>query len=255
VVTSNTGLEEEVRVESRVELLGVRYAEAWFDTKAGEWQTVGYIDREEALGLYDQRIQAGMVRVRHLAAQAKGTEPLYGCAFLHQAAGFSKAIETDVLMAEVIAGRARSASVREELRGIGDAYQALRASVTLRMNAAAQGTEDDRAFAERIGRRVQEVLEEAGFTFAAGGAKARYTVTVGTTQAREEYEAGLFIRAALEIRIEGAGKPLFSYTKNYDRMGHRTLSGAYNRAALHIEKDLEAHLVGALLDSVIRTEE
>jgi SpoU rRNA methylase family enzyme len=268
-----TELDEVVRVSSQVALSGVRYAASWFDKSAGEWQTVGYIDREEVLGLYDQRIQGGMGKVRHLAAPAEGAEALSGVARLYQALGLAKAIEADVMGAQVLAAgrsdaergavsgvhqaaglsveRGRYASVLEELSDLGDAYRALKAEVTLGVTVEVEkGAEArDRAFSERIGRQVQAVLEGAGFVVA--GEKGGYTVTVKTTQVREDYEAGIFVRCGVLLRIDGAGKTLFSYTRNYDRRGHRTLEGAYNRAALHIEDDLEAHLVGALLDTGI----
>jgi hypothetical protein len=94
----------------------------------------------------------------------------------------------------------------------------------------------------RVERRLAALLEDNGFVVAS--VPAMYTLNVRLTAEEETNNAGNFVTPGITLRLERDGKTLFSYSKNYERSGHRTsMNTAYTRAIMGVEKDLEENFI------------
>jgi hypothetical protein len=125
-----------------------------------------------------------------------------------------------------------------QIQDLRSAYRTVRDGLTfgVRANAADDG--------ERITRFLEALLEDNGYVITSRN--PQYSLVVRLTVTEEAYDTGMFVRPGIVIRLERNGKSLFSYSQNYDRYGHRSRDGAYNRAYIAIEKDLEENFMTKL---------
>ena len=96
----------------------------------------------------------------------------------------------------------------------------------------------------RIGRKLQELLEASGCIVS--DQNPLYTVSARLNMTEEKTDATTFIRSGITVQVERQGRALLSYSKNYQRSGHSTPEGAFNRAFRTIEQDLEENFAPRL---------
>jgi hypothetical protein len=240
--SKKTYISEDAVVRSEEEFLGVRFADPWNDQARGNWAVLAYIDRQEAAGIYGAKIAANMAALRSLADDgAREREPLYTCGLLNKAALIGDLTEEYIKTASVVDSRA-SAKYAADLAKINEvrsAYRAKRTGLTFGVSVTSPENSG------RVGRKIQQLLESRGYTVTARN--PRYTVSAVLSAEESTSAAGFVVRPGLVVGIEGAGEAgeaLFSYGKNYGRFASMgSTAGAYNRALLAIEKDLEENFI------------
>jgi hypothetical protein len=237
--TKKTYISENAVITSETEFLGIRFANPWRDQSRGVWAALAYIDRREAAQMYDSKIAANMAAINALAADADlETEDLYAAGLLNRALRICDITGEYIKTATVVdsgAGKkyeahtAKIQAVRSEYRAKRDG---LSFAVTVR---SPEGS-------GRIDRKLGALLEDSGFTVAP--ARAMYALNARLTAEEETNNAGNFVTPGISIRVEREGKTLFSYSRNYERSGHRTsMNTAYTRALMEVEKDLEENFI------------
>jgi hypothetical protein len=119
-------------------------------------------------------------------------------------------------------------------RQISDLFARYRPQLTAKINSGSPQH-------ERIGRKLAQILEADGFTITNGN--PAFLVNLNINDTEEDGQTNIFVRSNFTITLETtrAWETLFSYSKNMPRAGHINLDGAYNRAWLNIEKDLDEH--------------
>ncbi|MDR1893241.1 MAG: hypothetical protein LBQ61_00940 [Spirochaetales bacterium] len=241
-VARNLSMNENLRVSSQEEFLGVRFTSPYYDPASRTYSVAGYINREEARQIYRTRIEGGLLSLEALAGAAEGEpEPLRKLSLLRQAAALGQLLESDA------AGLARFGDSAAALAPVTEAARRARASAdALRLGLAFEVviTGGDRE--GRIQRKLMGLLEAAGYL--AVRENPAYRITGGITAAEESLPAGYFVRPAiaLELRPAAGGGALFSYTRNYSRRGSRVSWDAARTAAIRaIEEDLEQNFINA----------
>jgi hypothetical protein len=239
-LSKKTSLNEHAVIRSEEEFLGIRFAEPWHDQTQGVWVALAYIDKREAAKIYGSRIAANMETLRAIADDIQGEmEPLYACGLLGKAVRIGALTEELIKTAVVIdASVSYSADLVliEELRS---AYRSRRAGLSFGIRVTSPESSG------RVERKLQQLLE--GIGAAVSASNPLYMVSATLSAEEGTTTAGYVVRPGLTIRIERVGQAVFSYGKSYNRFtGLNSIGGAYNRALLAIEKDLEENFIAQL---------
>jgi hypothetical protein len=245
--SKKTYISESAVVRSEEEFLGVRFAAPYHDQNRRTWAALAYIDRMEAAQIYDSKITANMASINALAEDAgRDTEALYVCGLLFRGLRIADITEEYIKTAAVVDPQStgKYAKYITQIQNLRSSYRTRRDGLTFTVTANAPDE------TMRVERKLQELLEDNGYIITARN--PQYTVSIRLTMTEENPEAGLFVRSGIIVRIERGGKALFSYSKNYQRYGHNTREGAYNRAFMAIEKDLDENFISKLTAMVGR---
>jgi hypothetical protein len=102
---------------------------------------------------------------------------------------------------------------------------------------------DDRS--GRIRRSLESLFER--YDFVTMPQNAAYLVSAAISGQEEQTAVGPFVRAGISLRVrDRSGSTILSYNKNYPRVSHSTVEGAYSRAFGVIERDLEENFIREL---------
>lgn len=236
--SKKTYITEGAVIRSEEELLGIRFAAPWHNERRGQWAALAYIDRQEAASMYESRIAVNMTAIEGLAADAKReSELLYACALLNRAVRLGSLTE-ELIRGATLANASAAAASSPRLvliASVRSEYRAIRGKLSFEVRVAGGDVNG------RIARKLASLLEENGYTVTDSG--GLYTLTARISNEEETLPAGVFVMTGITVRIGKDSAPLFSYSKSYDRYGHRTLSGAMSRAVAAIEQDLETNFM------------
>jgi hypothetical protein len=237
--TKKTYINENAVIRSEEEFLGVRFADPWNDQRRGTWAALAYIDRQEAAGIYGAKIAANMAAIRTLADDgSREMEPLYACGLLNRAVRIGDLTEEYIKTASVVDSRnsARYAPDLARINEVRSAYRAKRTGLNFGITVTSPESSG------RLERKLHELLERGGYTVTARN--PLYTVTAVLSAEEGTNAAGYFVRPGLIVRIEREGQAFFSYGKSYSRAASMTdIAGAYNRALMAIERDMEENFI------------
>jgi hypothetical protein len=239
--SQKTYISENAVIRSEEEFLGIRFASPWFDPQRQTWTALAYINRREAAGIYDSRINTNISIITALMDDAdKETEALYACGLLYKGLRIGDITEEYINTAVVVSSgpAEKYTTILSLIQKLRSEYRARRGALTFTIRVDGPDT------VGRIERKLQELLEGNGYVITMRN--PQYTVSARFTASEEPYSSGIYIRSGITIRIEGAGSALFSYGKNYDRVTSRNLDGAYSRAFLAVEEDLEKNFITKL---------
>jgi hypothetical protein len=204
---------------------------------------LGYIDRREIVGIYDAKIQFNLSLIRDLTEAAeKSGDPLSAAGKLRKARSISRINEEYARMVSVIntaAGQQYLKTIPETARQIEEGLEQHRT----RLRAAVVCPVEEH---QRISVKLREVLQGYGFTIT--DRNPVYTVNLRVSTTEEKTPAIFFVRSAVdaEILLSADRTVLFSYNRSLPRYGHATMEGAYGRAYLNIERDLEDNFIREL---------
>jgi hypothetical protein len=227
-------------IGSASEFRGVRFSDPWFVERAQMWYIRGYIDKEEARRLYQNRIEANQNTLNVLVNTDHETGDLLAeYRLLRDAVAIATLIEADIDGLHLL----------EDTSWTMPDYSTFRAAIfrikTARNEFLPRITFDARIEGDRQGRiqrKLLQILEQNRYIASPG--RAVYTFVGEITAAEEEKPAGLFVRAGISLRlVDTDDREVFSFTDNYSPVGARTWDMAYNLAFRNIESELEAQFI------------
>jgi uncharacterized lipoprotein YajG len=242
VITESLDTLNESFIKSQTSLFALRYApDPWNNTAEKEWQTVAYIDRDEAWEIYKPRLQR----------QADAFSALYHAAD-DEADAFKKAL--------------RWRSVEQYLRS--DAFKTLDDSFTFgqilhpeKMNdgfsyvqseiaAVTQKTDDARRnaavfincpgdFESLVGGALSRSLTAEGFPIAKESKGAAAVCAVTVTEGMQKQELGIFYHPSLQAVFSSSAGTLWTFNTSADRVGAVTPEVAKRRAYTALAEQAE----------------
>jgi hypothetical protein len=236
-LSKKTYVSEQAVIRSEEEFLGVQLADAWYDQTRRVWAALAYIDKREAARIYGARITANMGLLRVIAADAEvETEPLYACGLLSRAAGVGTLTEELIKTAVVVNPSVSYAADLALIQELRSAYRLRRTGLSFGISVTSPESP------QRLERKLQQLLETLGA--AVTTRNPLYMVSAVLSAEEGTNATGHYVRPGISIQVERNGEPLFSYGKNYNRFASMSsLGGAYSRAFLTIEKDLEENFI------------
>jgi hypothetical protein len=212
-------LTQESVVSVYTELFNLKYAEQWWNPQARQWETLVYIDREEAWRIYEPRLRSAAAAFLEAFGAADTAGPLSQYRNYRAAArlgGEAGGVKDALAYAQVLhPGKA----------GVGDykkAQDAL-AALPVRIQAALDGAiltvECEGDFENIVTSAIIEAFRKGGFKAAAGKTRGSNRAVVKIAENSEKLEAGTFYAPRLTLTVYGSDKALFSWSANAARKG------------------------------------
>jgi hypothetical protein len=206
-------------VRSQTRLVALRYAEdPWFDPAAGVWETVAFIDREEAWTVYEP--EAAKVRDRLLALSAAAEA---------EAEPFSRALRFSV--AAIYGESAEFGAIR----GFAQALYPAKAQVLFGDTDRLLAALPERIYSARqsaavfidcpadldglIYRAAAEALGTAGFPVEGNRNAASSVCLIRVDQGEQKMESGIFYTPSLTGTVNGRSGAVFLFTAKAPRQG------------------------------------
>lgn len=238
-------LEDVTRVLSDTELFAVRYLKPRLNKKAKIYETVAYIEREEAWRIYAPKVRqaADAFSALHEMGSAQKS-PFKKALLLQQAREAAAASDLKTLLSFAYALYPESAdtfSAMEEKLGALPARLAdakAHSPIAIRTAPASNS---------QIGAVVQTTLTDFGFPIAAEKEAVRAVCAVELTEHQTNLPKGVFFTPTVAVTItEDGNATVFSYSKTFSRIGASTESAAKTRMNRTVCAELQQSLPAAL---------
>jgi hypothetical protein len=229
---------ETALITSQEVFLGVRFTSPYYNEKTSTWAVLGYIIKQEALQMYQARINANSTLVDALiAAGNQESEVLYKCGYFHQAASVSRIIEEDIKdLSSVASDSMQYADISAKVQKAVAEYNTLRSQAVFDVQIS-----NDRQ--NIIQRKIVEILEKNGYIVSPKNAV--YVITGEVTIEKTESSSLFFVRPSITLGSQNSEGSIlrFSYTVNIQRFGAKSQEQAFNQAFADIAKDLGANFM------------
>jgi hypothetical protein len=243
---SQSTLTDETFVQSQIELFAVRYTEPWYNNDTGYWETVAYINRDEAWGIFEPKLAQKTNAFNALYDEAeKQTDSLTRILLYSKAAGFANR-ETILpmlefahilnptgvfLYGETQARFSQIPAAIEKLKSVSGIYIASNAELDPAISAA-----------------FVDSFSGHGFLIERRKDAAMYTCTITFIENPQTQRAGTFYYPSVETNISGKSGTVYTYGRKLSRVGASTPDAAKRRAytaMVHeIQKSFLAELAG-----------
>jgi hypothetical protein len=224
------------KISSHADFMGAHLTSPWYNDRNRSWYVLAYINKQEAAELYQNRIRTNRM-IMEILLEDEGESLLHYQA-LKKAVSVGQMIEADIKgLGNISAtGSDTYEEILREIQRIIAESKEFRSR--LRFSAAIK---EDRQ--GRVERKILDVLEKNGYVTMRS--RGDYLLSGEVFCSEETLAAGLFIHSGISLQLtNSAGDLLFSYTRNYPRVGARgDQNMAYNIAFREIEKDLEANFI------------
>jgi hypothetical protein len=215
-VTERSELINDAVVRSQIDLFGIRYAEDAFYNKAEkEWQTVAYIDRNEAWTVYEPRVKRQADAFETLYAAAEQESGQFRKALRFGAADAytrSEGFVEDFVKKEVFGIILHSQKMSDSFKGIGDKIAALPQKIDDAKRNASVFIDCPGDFESLVTNAFSRALKEKGFhAVMENGNGADVTCAVAITEGRQDSEFGIYYHSSLRAVFTDASGAIFTF--------------------------------------------
>ncbi|GHV73571.1 hypothetical protein AGMMS49940_08730 [Spirochaetia bacterium] len=209
---------EETFIRSQTGLFAVRYApDSWYNKAEGQWETVAYIDRDEAWSIYEPQVRQKADTFQNLfqaAADASGTgEPLRQFFMYSGALTVFRELEPMLEFGEII--NPVKAGVYRTIRASAAELPLLLDRVTEKAAVFIQCNSDPY---NNVYAALSGILSSHGFPVQQSRNASASIFEVVITENMSELEAGYFYDPTLTVTVRGKTGVLFTYTPRIARV-------------------------------------
>lgn len=233
---SSSRLSQETFVSSQTDLFSVRYGEPHYLEGQSLWECVAYINRQEAWGVYKQRLDPLVQTFARLCQSAREeSDPLSCLLFYSRALSLAQKNELSSKQAFATAlypaGAAEFAPLLEELG-------ALEAKISILANQCPVYVECSQDFNNMILTATTETLSRQGFVVTNDRTCTEYVCIVTVTENFQELSGGNFYTPQVQIALACGNKSLYAQSFSIQRTGARNGSVAKQRCYKAIADEL-----------------
>ncbi len=225
-------------ISSNADLFCVNFTESYYDKKKKNYSVLAYINKQDAVTVYHQRILSLIDSVDSYKKYADTeNEPFLAAGALQKARILSELAKTYIqTIGTIFPGE--DSKYSEQLSVIKKVQEDLESYKNIMIFDFAFPDEKLRSISDKLA----SILEENGYR--CSQKNASYKVCLNYDFIEENYDAGPFVRPNGQIEIKNAdGKSVYSYSKAYGRFGGKTLDQAYTRGIFKIKEDLEENFL------------
>lgn len=233
--SENTALSQKAVVSSAADFFGVLFAETYFE-KNGNVRALAYINREDALEVYDMRIAACLTQVNELLKRYENSpHPLASIPRLYEA-------QESAVLAEKLAGIAVliNSGAAEHYKGITAIAPRVAAAIdTNRARLTANITINDERF-RSLARHAANAVKNEGFAIIErdGVYVLEITVMPNESKATNNFIVQPEVTIVFKARD---GSPVASWRKAYTAFRHpHSTDEAISRGLRNIEQNFNA---------------
>jgi hypothetical protein len=234
---SASSLNSETFVQSQTKLFAVRYAAPWYNKSANQWETVAYIDRDEAWKIFEPELRQ----------KADAFNAMY------QEAGLQDEAFTKILLytkALNLASREKIAS----LLGFADILypqitvsfddtrsmiSAIPANIEKLKSLSVIYIECDTDFDSTIYTALGSAFSSRGFPVAKNKASAAYICTALVAENIRKLDAGTFYYPTVTVNVSGKDGVIFTHSVTMNRVGASNADVAKRRAYTAISNEIQ----------------
>ena len=233
---SSSRMTQETFVSSQTDLFSVRYGEPHYLEGQSLWECVAYINRQEAWGVYKQRLEPLVQTFARLCQSTRGeSDPLSCLLFYSRALSLAQKNELSSKQAFATAlypaGAAEFAPLLEELG-------ALEAKISILANQCPVYVECSQDFNNMILTATTETLSRQGFVVTNDRTCTEYVCIVTVTENFQELSGGNFYTPQVQIALACGNKSLYAQSFSIQRTGARNGSVAKQRCYKAIADEL-----------------
>lgn len=222
-----------VNVESDAEFLCSKFDEPYFDKKNQKFYAIAFIDRQEAFGIYKERITHLMNLIKKLYGQAASDSDTF-----RSVSACQKALSLSELAKLYIQNS--SVLIPSESERYRDDYELMEKTAELLLQKRSHMSfslvsNDSRC--TPLENHLASLLEEKGFCIT--DKEPEYCIEIKVDFSEEHMQAGEFVRPSIRIQMKNSENiSVKSYSKSYPRYGAKSMDMAYTRSILKIQEDL-----------------
>jgi hypothetical protein len=234
-------------IRSQTTFFALRYSELWRNQKDNQWETVAYIDRDEAWEIFESRLSQGAHRFQSLFDEAGNEGEAIRRLLLYRKA--EAAAEAEDLQAKLFFAVTLDP---QKAAAFNDVRFALE-SLPLMINDAKQGTavfiDCPVDFNGEVAATLTRVLGAEGFIITGDRQGAGAVCLVKVEEGLDQGESITFYTPQAAVTINGtAGKALLSFAVRGPREGAKNPDLAKRRAYAALTKEITAYLPKGLED-------
>jgi hypothetical protein len=231
-VSSQTAqFDERVFVQSQTKLFAVRYTDPYQNPHTGGWETLAYIDRNEAWNIYEPVLRQGAESFLSLYRAAEAESESFRQVFLYGAAHRAALEFVSDFSRELSFARILNPAAAEQFDGVLTAA----ASIPQKMSSAKsrstifiQCTGDSDGM---IYTAVSKALGAQGFPVTTNRTAAAIMCEVNISENKQTLPAGTFYTPSVNIVLNGRTQSLFSFSASAnERIGANNPDVARQRA-------------------------
>jgi hypothetical protein len=214
-VSRGISVDEQVFVQSQTKLFAVRYAEAWHNPAAGEWEALAYIERAEAWALYEPglRQKAGQFESAWGAAETE-TESLKQLYLYSRCRVMAEGLPALLEFAQILypQGAARYSGLGQALAGLPQKIETARSEARIYIDCPGE-------FEGMLSGALGRAFGEAGRTLEKDKTLASVVCAVDVEENAQKQRDAVFYRPALTLRLQGKTETLLSWNTTAGRAG------------------------------------
>ena len=237
----STSLSQSTRISSEAEFFGVAFTEPYTDRNRTV-HALAYIDREEALRVYDARIQRDMLLLNAMLERYEHSPNPFAAV---------RKLQSAKSIAELAGGYIEMATLIHS--GSASRYASF-SSITARLDRAIESNQrrltvnvfinDDRA--KSLAVKIAEILRREGFVPAESGGE--YTVNIHIELNENTTKNYQTVQPSLDISFRlRNGETASRYQKEYAVFRHLTMEEALGRALRNIEQDISGNFSAQII--------
>ncbi|WP_157784182.1 hypothetical protein [Treponema primitia] len=224
--TVSSEVSSETLVNTQTKLFAIHFAAPWFNKETGEWETIAYIDRDEAWEIFEPNLRQRADNFRNLCQIALSDNEVFNKILIYSSAMNSA---EDLLIAFEFARTLHPLKA--------GAYKDIQTTLSKLPSEIAQLKLHSMIFIEcptdlegTVYAAFSDILSKSGFPISNKQGNAAYIVTIGISENEQILQSGIFYSPTLEVTIAGTGGSVFSYGTTFQRIGASSAAVAKRRA-------------------------
>lgn len=239
---SQSRLEDITRVLSDTELFAVHYTKPKFNKTAKQYEVISYINRDEALKIYEPKIKEAIKPFLAIYSQAEIQRDLFKKTIFYLQA--KNIVQNNSALKVLQFLHVLSPDEAENYADVEDKIINLNAKIKEIQTKCTVSVTLTGAMPEQIKTSIEEVLLNLGFPLSNKNTQAAYICKTKLAENKSELQAGVFFTPDLSIDIvsQQTDELVFSYKKSFARMGASTEVTAKKRMEHNICSEIKMSL-------------
>lgn len=226
-------VEESGLIQSAVNLFALRQSETWFNKAENQWETLAYIDRNEAWTIYEPRLtqKTAPFMTAFRRAETEG-DPL------RQFVSFSALQDTELLtmLDFALVLHPRKAQAFDDVRS---AYAECRSKVEAAKRKIILAVFCTGDYENTVYTALASSFSGHGFALVRNQGEATHRCQAVVTENEQKMQVGTFFTPTITVTLSGKDGVIFTYNRGITRTGANDPVVAKRRAYIALGKALQ----------------
>ncbi|MBR1404245.1 MAG: LPP20 family lipoprotein [Treponema sp.] len=238
--STNQSYSQISNISSTADFFCVNFSESYYSEKTGRYSVLAYINKKDASKIYRDRISYLMSTIYSCQQYAKDEKETFSASqALHKAIKLSE-LTRKYIDAEMTIVPSDVGNYQSELAAINTITE-MYTNLKKQMTFSVVMTKNDVRYGG-VFTTISSILSERGYSYSL--ANSNYKIEMDISSVEEHAPAGEFVRPSITILVvNNAGNGVYTYSKNFSKIGGKTLEQAYSRSSSKISADLKENFL------------